>query len=96
VVAVYSLSQAQPLKVGNFSARFVGFENKQHLSDWKFTAGAGAPVLPPAQAPLVPPAVEAPPPVAPVALPPAEEQAEAKPEEKKEDEEDGEAKKENP
>lgn len=36
VLAVYSLSQAQPLKIGNFDARFAGFENKQHLSEWKF------------------------------------------------------------
>ncbi|HEU4372161.1 MAG TPA: type II secretion system protein, partial [Telluria sp.] len=36
VLGVYSLSQAQPLKIGNFDARFVGFENKQRLSDWKF------------------------------------------------------------
>ena len=47
VVAVYSLSPAKPLKIGNFDARFVGFDNKQHLSDWKFTAGASAPVLAP-------------------------------------------------
>ncbi len=53
VVAVYSLSQAQPLKIGNFDARFTGFENKQHLSDWKFSAGAMAPVLPAPVAPLI-------------------------------------------
>ena len=35
----------KPLKIGNFDARFVGFENKQHLSDWKFTGGL-APVAP--------------------------------------------------
>ena len=46
VVAVYSLSQARPLKIGNFDARFVGFDNKRRLSDWKFIAGAIAPVLP--------------------------------------------------
>lgn len=38
VVAVYSLSQARPLKIANFDARFVGFENRKHISDWKFTA----------------------------------------------------------
>jgi type II secretory pathway pseudopilin PulG len=38
VLAVYSLSQAKPLKVANFDARFSGFENKQHISDWKFVA----------------------------------------------------------
>jgi hypothetical protein len=35
---VYSLSQARPLKVANFDARFVNFANKEHVSDWKFTA----------------------------------------------------------
>jgi type II secretory pathway pseudopilin PulG len=54
VVAVYSLSQARPLKIGNFDARFVGFDGKQHLSDWKFTAGAIAPVLPVAPVALAP------------------------------------------
>jgi type II secretory pathway pseudopilin PulG len=38
VVAVYSLSRAKPLKVANFDARFSGFENRQHISDWKFVA----------------------------------------------------------
>lgn len=38
VLAVYSLSRAKPLKVANFDARFSGFENKQHISDWKFVA----------------------------------------------------------
>jgi len=38
VLAVYSLSQAKPLKVANFDKRFSGFENKQHVSDWKFAA----------------------------------------------------------
>lgn len=43
VLAVYSLSQAQPLKLANFDARFQNFENKEHLSEWKFTAsGTGA------------------------------------------------------
>jgi type II secretory pathway pseudopilin PulG len=38
VVAVYSLSKVKPLKLANFDARFSGFENKQHISDWKFVA----------------------------------------------------------
>lgn len=38
VLAVYSLSRARPLKVANFDARFPNFENKEHLSDWKFAA----------------------------------------------------------
>jgi type II secretory pathway pseudopilin PulG len=36
VVAVYSLSEAKPLKQANFDARFQGLENREHLSDWKF------------------------------------------------------------
>ena len=48
VLAVYSLSQAQPLKVANFDARFLNFENKEHLSEWKFTAtGQGVSVTAP-------------------------------------------------
>lgn len=38
IVAVYSLSQARPLKVGNFDARFQNFDNKTRISDWKFAA----------------------------------------------------------
>ncbi|SDC85472.1 Type II secretory pathway, pseudopilin PulG [Massilia sp. PDC64] len=38
VLAVYSLSKAKPLKVANFDKRFSGFENKKHVSDWKFAA----------------------------------------------------------
>lgn len=38
VLAVYSLSQARPLKVANFDARFPNFENKEHIADWKFAA----------------------------------------------------------
>jgi len=38
VLAVYSLSQARPLKVANFDARYPNFENKEHISDWKFAA----------------------------------------------------------
>jgi hypothetical protein len=53
VLGVYSLSQAKPLKIGNFDARFHGFENKLHLSDWKFMPAVPvAPVL--ATVPLVP------------------------------------------
>jgi type II secretory pathway pseudopilin PulG len=43
VIGIYSLSQAQPLKLANFDERFQNFENKQHYADWKFTAnGQGA------------------------------------------------------
>ncbi|MGJ7917502.1 type II secretion system protein [Massilia sp. LXY-6] len=36
VVAVYSLSGSKPLKQANFDARFQNFENREHLSEWKF------------------------------------------------------------
>jgi type II secretory pathway pseudopilin PulG len=43
VIGIYSLSQAQPLKLANFDERFQNFENKQHYAEWKFTAnGQGA------------------------------------------------------
>ncbi|MCS0660788.1 type II secretion system protein [Massilia terrae] len=38
VLAVYSLSSARPLKIANFDGRFPNFENKEHISDWKFAA----------------------------------------------------------
>jgi len=43
ILGVYSLSQARPLKIAKFDARFVNFDNKQHLSDWKFTANGRGP-----------------------------------------------------
>ena len=43
VIGIYSLAQAQPLKLANFDGRFQNFENKQHYAEWKFTAnGQGA------------------------------------------------------
>jgi type II secretory pathway pseudopilin PulG len=89
VLAVYSLSQARPLKVANFDARFPNFENREHLSEWKFAAVGqaigqpgqnGAPGAPEKPAPsLFPPAqpapgLPAPPP--PSAPPPPEPPAE--------------------
>ncbi|MEG1055149.1 MAG: type II secretion system protein [Janthinobacterium sp.] len=52
IIGVHSLSQAAPLKVGNFEARYAGFEGKAHLSEWQFMMPA-QPVPPPsaAQAP---------------------------------------------
>jgi type II secretory pathway pseudopilin PulG len=38
VIAVYSLSTSRPLKIGNFDQRFSGFDNRKHISDWKFAA----------------------------------------------------------
>jgi type II secretory pathway pseudopilin PulG len=71
VLAVYSLSQAQPLKLANFDARFQNFENREHISDWKFAATgqalsvpgqgqllAGAPSVPAAAAASPAPASE--------------------------------------
>lgn len=56
IVAVYSLSDASPVKVGNFPTRFQAFEGRAHISDWKFTLtgkpATAAPVAP-AQ-PLIP------------------------------------------
>jgi type II secretory pathway pseudopilin PulG len=59
IVAVYSLSGAKPIKLANFDARFVGFDNRQRLSDWKFVATGMAaipspePEGPPPQQPKV-------------------------------------------
>ena len=39
VLAIYSLSDAKPVKIGNFPARYSGFEGKNRISDWKFTMG---------------------------------------------------------
>ena len=86
VMGVYSLSQARPLKIGNFDPRFVGFENKEHLSDWKFTAGL-PPVAPPLLAAVPPasPLVHAPEqPVAAPAPPPPADNSDEKTEEKSE------------
>ncbi|HJU99850.1 MAG TPA: type II secretion system protein [Burkholderiaceae bacterium] len=52
IVAVYSLSDARPVKVGNFPTRFQAFEGRAHLSDWKFTlTGKPATAAPVAPAP---------------------------------------------
>ena len=58
VLAVYSLSEAKPLKQANFDGRFLNFENREHLSEWKFAVtGQGVAqgrVGQPAQVPLQP------------------------------------------
>lgn len=75
IVAVYSLSGAKPIKLANFDSRFVGFDNRQRLSDWKFVATgmaaipAPAPEGPPPQQPKV---IEEPPPATPEVTPAAE------------------------
>ena len=79
IVGVHSLSQAQPLKIANFDARFVNFDRKRHLSEWRFTANgqlpaanAGAPGQEAtAEVTMFPPPPQ---PAAPVAAP-VEEQA---------------------
>ena len=88
VLAVYSKSTVQPLKIANFDARLAGFEGRQHISDWHFTASGPAPVVAPAAAgaqpvttpSLFPPAVAAvappPPPPPPPEAPPEEPKAE--------------------
>ncbi len=90
VLAVYSLSQARPLKLANFDARFRNFENKEHLSEWKFAAAgpeavvtpASAPAQPglPAPTPAMPPHSPEIPPALP-AQPPAQPEAQPEPEE---------------
>ena len=80
VIGVYSLSAVKPFKVANFDARFINFENKQKISEWRFTAGGQGLVAPgatPSMAPpsglkgppsMMPPSMVAP---VPVAEPPA-------------------------
>lgn len=36
VLAVYSLAEAKPIKIGNFDAEWRGFENSQSYQDWRF------------------------------------------------------------
>lgn len=38
VVAVYSLSDAKPVKIGNFPARFQSLAGKRKISEWRFVA----------------------------------------------------------
>jgi type II secretory pathway pseudopilin PulG len=39
IVAIYSLSDAKAVKIGNFPERFRAFEGRAKVSDWKFSAG---------------------------------------------------------
>lgn len=52
VLAVYSKSQVQPLKIGNFDPRLMGFDGKAHIAEWRFAAAAPAPLVPQAAAPV--------------------------------------------
>lgn len=55
VMAVYSLSDAKPVKIGNFPARFQSLVGKRKISEWRFVAAgpgkqgvqSAAPVAPP-------------------------------------------------
>ncbi|WP_035825864.1 type II secretion system protein [Janthinobacterium sp. RA13] len=58
IIGVHSLSSSAPLKVGNFDARFTGFEGRSRLSEWQFVAGGP---VPPAGLALVPADAAAPP-----------------------------------
>lgn len=51
VVAIHSLSTAKPLKVANFDSRFKGLDNKEMISEWRFSAGERslAPAVPTTQ-----------------------------------------------
>jgi len=88
VIGVYSLSQAQPLKLANFDERFQNFENKTHYADWKFTAnGQGAlerasdmTGKPPLTLPVIPPATPPAPTPAPTPVTPPEPVPETTPE----------------
>ena len=82
VLAVSSLSDAKPVKIGNFPLRFQTLAGKQKISEWRFAAtgrpgmpGAGiAPgTMPPLATPgFAPPAAPAPPPEVPPPEPPAQ------------------------
>lgn len=86
VIGVYSLSQAQPLKLANFDERFQNFDNKTHYADWKFVAkdqGGLERINDTKRPALTPPApvVPAPPaPAAPAPAPEASPEPEAAPE----------------
>ncbi|MEV4778261.1 type II secretion system protein [Burkholderia sp. LMU1-1-1.1] len=85
VLAVYSLSDAKPVKIGNFPQRFQGLAGKQKISEWRFAASGGT--LPAPGQNQQPGAVEvkpvAPVPPAPVAPPPPEPEPAPAPEEEK-------------
>ena len=66
IIGVHSLSSSAPLKVGNFEARFTGFEGKSQLSEWRFVVGGP---VPPAGLALVPGDTASPPALFPPAAP---------------------------
>ena len=89
ILGVHSLSQATPLKQANFEPYFAGFENREHLAEWKFMAKEAGTQAPPAvagQLPVPPATPPPPPPPQPTTLdlepaPPPEPQEPPKPQE---------------
>jgi len=86
VMAVYSLSDARPVKIGNFPARFQSLAGKRKISEWRFVAsGPGTPGTQGANTGAAP--ADAPPgaalpqplPELPPARPPAEPEPEPEP-----------------
>lgn len=77
IIGMHSLSSSAPLKVGNFEARFTGFEGKSQLSEWLFVVGGP---VPPAGLALVPGDTAAPPALFPPAAPAPAEPKPAPPE----------------
>ncbi|PLY46321.1 type II secretion system pseudopilin PulG [Janthinobacterium sp. ROICE36] len=59
IIGVHSLSQAAPLKVANFEARFTGFEGKVHFSEWRFMLDSRVSSVPSAGPAAVPASDEA-------------------------------------
>ncbi|MCC2956580.1 type II secretion system GspH family protein [Massilia sp. IC2-477] len=90
ILGVHSLSKAAPLKLANFDKRFPGFDNREHIADWKFMAdqqGAGAPLAPGARPVIVPmpPLTPGTLPAAPPAPAPSQPQPQPEPEPPKEE-----------
>ncbi|WP_313631736.1 type II secretion system protein [Massilia timonae] len=92
VVAIHSLSTARPLKIANFDSRFKGLDNKEMISEWRFSAGerslapavpttqSGGPGAPPEPSVQEPAPAVAPPPSAPAPAPALEAEPEPEPE----------------
>lgn len=45
IIGVYSLSEARPIKIGNFDVAFKDFEDKTSYRDWKFIGVMQAAVM---------------------------------------------------
>lgn len=39
IIGIYSLSEAQPIKIKNFDPAFLAFTDKESYQDWKFMSG---------------------------------------------------------